>query len=122
MANYETAGALQTYFNSRVKKINDLIQELPDISEFEDVIDDIFDVSKCLFKFSAITDEKLAKKLEKVVNELCDSLSEIKKCDKYLKGQKLAVGYNNETEETEYTKSLLTENEFLSQRFPKISG
>lgn len=122
MASYETAGALQSYVNKRVNTINDLLQELPDISVAEDVIDDISDVSKYLSELSAYTDGKVSDKLKNTAGELSDSLSTIKKFVKDLKSGKLTVSYENSTEETVYTKSLLTEKEFLSQRFPKISN
>lgn len=120
MACYETAGALQSYVNKRVNTINDLLQELPDISVAEDVIDDISDVSKYLSELSAYTDGKVSDKLKNTAEELSDSLSTIKNFVKDLKSGKLTVSYKNSTEETDYTKSLLTEKEFLSQRFPKI--
>ena len=120
MACYETAGALQSYVNKRVNTINDLLQELPDISVAEDVIDDISDVSKYLSELSAYTDGKVSDKLKNTAKELSDSLSAIKNFVKDLKSGKLTVSYKNSTEETDYTKSLLTEKEFLSQRFPKI--
>lgn len=122
MACYETAGALQSYVNKRVNTINDLLQELPDISVAEDVIDDISDVSKYLSELSANTDGKVSDKLENTAEELSNSLSNIKNYVKDLKRGKLTVSYKNSAEETDYTKSLLPEKEFLSQRFPKISN
>lgn len=122
MASYETAGALKTYVNKRVKKINDLIQELPGISGFEDVIDDISDVSEYLDGLSAATDGNVSAALENSAKDLYDSLSNIKNYVKDLKGMEFKANYINYTEYSDY--ELLTElnsqEEFLVKKFPKI--
>lgn len=122
MASYETAGALKTYVNKRVKKINDLIQELPGISGFEDVIDDISDVSEYLDGLSAATDGNVSAALEDSAKDLYESLSNIKNYVKDLKGMEFKANYINYTEYSDY--ELLTElnsqEEFLVTKFPKI--
>lgn len=122
MAIYETAGELKTCVNKRVKKINDLIQELPGISGFEDVIDDISDVSKYLDGLSAATDGNVSADLENSAKNLYDSLSNIKNYVKDLKGMEFKANYINCTEYSDY--KLLTElnskDEFLVNKFPKI--
>ena len=122
MASYETAGALKTYVNKRVKKINDLIQELPGISGFEDVIDDISDVSEYLDGLSAATDGNVSAALEDSAKDLYEILSNIKNYVKDLKGMEFKANYINYTEYSDY--KLLTElnsqEEFLVKKFPKI--
>lgn len=124
MAIYETAGELKTCVNKRVKKINDLIQELPGISGFEDVIDDISDVSEYLDGLSARTDGNVSDDLKNSAKYLSDSLSNIKNYVKDLKGMEFKANYINYTEYSSYhplTENLNSQNEFLVRKFPKIS-
>ena len=123
MASYETAEALQTYVNKKVKKINDLIQNLPDISGFEDVIDDISDVSEYLSELAGNTDGKVSNALKNKVCDLSRTLSNIQTYVKDLKGKKLTVSYvhhNTYWSEYKHPDELCSKEYFLSTNFPKI--
>ena len=121
MASYETAEALQTYVNKNVKKINDLIQELPDISGFEDVIEKISDVSTYIGGLASNTDKKVSDDLNKNIRYLSNYLSGIKKNITNLKGNVVTLRSELITiESNANTKSYAREN-FLKDKFPIIS-
>ena len=110
MASYEKAEALQTYVKKNLKKINDLIQDLPDISEFEDVIDDISDVSTYIGGLD----------IQKKISYLSRSLSSIKENTTNLKENKVTLSPESITiESNANTKSYAKEN-FLKDKFPII--
>ena len=79
MASYEKAEALQTYVKKNLKKINDLIQDLPDISEFEDVIDDISNVNSKIpnykhIKNFAVRDKEFEKTTTQKIKRYGDNM------------------------------------------------
>ena len=120
MASYEKAEALQTYVKKNLKKINDLIQDLPDISEFEDVIDDISDVSTYIGGLDANTDKKVGDDIQKKISYLSRSLSSIKENTTNLKENKVTLSPESITiESNANTKSYAKEN-FLKDKFPII--
>lgn len=120
MASYEKAEALQTYVKKNLKKINDLIQDLPDISEFEDVIDDISDVSTYIGGLDANTDKNVGDDIQKKIRYLSNYLSGIKENITNLKGNKVTLSHESITiESNAYTKSYAKEN-FLKDKFPII--
>lgn len=120
MASYEKAEALQTYVKKNLKKINDLIQDLPDISEFEDVIDDISDVSTYIGGLDSNTDKKVGDDIKKKIRYLSNYLSGIKENITNLKGNKVTLSPESITiESNAYTKSYAKEN-FLKDKFPII--
>ena len=121
MAGYETVEALQTYVKKNLKKINDLIQDLPDISEFEDVIDDISDVSTYIGGLDANTDTEISNDLKKGISDLSYFLSSIKTNITNLKGNEVTLSSSQVIIEAT-GKKLYEKANFLRENFPIISA
>lgn len=95
MASYETAKDLQTYVRDKVEKINDLIQDLPDISECEDVIEKISDINEYIDGLDSNTDSEVSKKLKTNMKNLVYNFNRIKHWDYYIRKDKINSSYKS---------------------------
>lgn len=118
MAYYETDGEIQKYVNVRVQRINALIQDLPDISGFEDVIEKISDVSTYMSCLASNTNKEVSDDLAEDVRYLSNYLSGIETNVTNLKGNVVTlrsklITINSDTSEDEEI--------FLMNSFPIIT-
>ena len=121
MASYEKSSDLQDYVNKNIQIINRLIQDLPDISKFEDVIDDISDVSTFIGTLASDTNKKVNNDLDKKIKDLSDCLSGIKENITNLKGNVVTLRSELITRESDKDIKSYSKEQFLVDEFPIIS-
>lgn len=118
MANYETAKDLKDFVDKSVKKVNYLIGELPDISKFYDLIEDISSVSEYIGELSSETDEAAYEKLKSTLWQMKRELNDIVKIDKKLKEKTMIPAYKTVKCFAEASNESM--ESFLERNFPPI--
>lgn len=119
MASYERADALTQLIESKLKELNNMIQDMPDVSQFSDLVDTISGVSDYLGTLSSETDGQVTKELKQAVNELSSYSNRIRKSVSELKQQKISLSPSTYSIQSDIGEDKYS---FLEKNFPPVSG